>query len=48
MKITQFTKMVAKGEGKLKQVNIAQIAEVLKVINKLLGGALYRAIRERK
>lgn len=47
MTINEFAKIVAKGEGKLKQVNIAQIKEVLRVVNMLLGGnELYKMIRK--
>ena len=45
MKITEFAKKVTESEGLKKQVNIAQIAEVLKVTNKLTGGILYLVIR---
>jgi len=46
MNINKFAVEVTKLEGKKKQVNIAQIKEVLKVTNKLLGGKLYKLIRE--
>jgi len=46
MKITDFAVEVTKLEGGKKQINIAQVKEVLKVINKLLGGKLYKLIRE--
>jgi hypothetical protein len=36
MKITNFAKEITKYEGLKKQVNIAQISEILKVINLLL------------
>lgn len=36
MKITDFAKQVAEHEALKKQVNIAQISEILKVINLLL------------
>ena len=45
MTITKFTQLIAQKEGKKIQVSIAQIAEILKIINKLLGGALYSLIR---
>jgi len=45
MKINDFAVMVAKHEGNKKQVNIAQISEVLKVINALTGGVLYAIIK---
>ena len=46
MNIHTFTLQVAKAEGGRKQINIAQIKEVLKCTNKLTNGALYKAIRE--
>ncbi len=45
MTITAFARKVAAREGGKKQVNIAQIAEILKIVNKLTGGTLYSAIR---
>jgi len=46
MNINDFAVKVSKIEGKKKQVNIAQIKEILKVVNNLLGGALYKLIRK--
>jgi hypothetical protein len=46
MKITDFAVEVTKLEGKKKQVNIAQIMEVLKVVNILTDGWLYKHIRK--
>lgn len=46
MTISKFAQQVAKDEGKLKQVNIAQIKELLKVINTLTSGELYKIIRK--
>ena len=46
MKISEFAVVVAVKEGKKRQVNIAQIKEVLSVINRLVKGALYKAIKE--
>ena len=46
MKITDFSECVAKREKKKKQVSIAQIKEILKVINELLDGELYKLIRK--
>jgi hypothetical protein len=46
MKINDFSALVAEKEGGKKQVNIAQIKEVLKVVNDLLGGALYKLIKK--
>lgn len=45
MKITKFARTISELEGKRKQVNIAQIKEILKVINTLTYGALYAIIR---
>ncbi len=45
MKITEFAVRVSEKEGKKKQVNIAQIKEILKIINDLVGGTLYEIIR---
>ena len=46
--IHKFACLVAKKEGKKKQVNIAQIKEILKVVNGLLGGELYNLIKTGK
>jgi len=43
--ITQFTNEVSKQEGKKREVNIAQIREVMRVANDLLDGQLYNLIR---
>ena len=48
MKITDFAKEVSAHEGKIKQVNIAQIKEILRNIDDLLGGVLYKMIRNLK
>jgi hypothetical protein len=45
MNINSFAKLVCIAEGKKAQVNIAQIKEILKVINNLLCGKLYKLIR---
>lgn len=45
MKITEFGRLVASEEGLSDEVNIAQISECLKVINKLTGGVLYSVIK---
>jgi hypothetical protein len=45
MTINYFAKKVAEMEGKKVEVNIAQIKEILRVINSLLKGALYKTIR---
>lgn len=46
MQVSKFSELVAKSEGKKQQVNIAQIKEILKVANDLLGGELYKLIRK--
>jgi len=48
MNINDFAKEVSREEGGKKEVNIAQIKEILKVVNMLLWGALYKEIRRRK
>lgn len=45
MRITDFAKDVAKLEGKKRQVSIAQIMEILRIINQLTDGVLYRTIK---
>lgn len=45
MKVSDFAVRVAREEGKKKQVSIAQILEILKIVNKLTQGALYKWIR---
>lgn len=45
MKITDFARQVCEHEGKRQQLSIAQVAEVLRVVNVLMFGALYAAIR---
>ena len=41
MTINNFAKIVAKKEGKKKEVNIAQIKEILRIVNDLTRGHLY-------
>ena len=45
MNINEFARLVAKAEGKKKQVDIAQIKEMLRAANQALTGGLYSAIR---
>ena len=45
MKITDFAKKVTDAEGLKKEVNIAQVLEILKVINKLTFGILYLVVK---
>jgi len=44
MKITQFAKLVCKKEKGKKQIDIAQVMEILKVVNELLDDCLYTLI----
>lgn len=46
MKITQFAELVARIEGKKCQVSIAQIMEILNIINRILSGWLYKEIKK--
>jgi hypothetical protein len=46
MKITEFTKEVTLVEGLKVQVSIAQVAEILKIVNKYTSGALYKEIKK--
>jgi len=48
MNINDFAVKVAKKEGGKKSVNIAQIKEILKVVNVLLKGEFYKLIRKIK
>lgn len=47
MKINSFAQKVCEVEGKKIQVNVAQVKEILRAINNLLGGELYKIIRKR-
>ena len=47
MKVNDFAVKVSRKERGKKQVNIAQIKEILKVANFILRGRLYEIIRER-
>ena len=46
MNINEFAVLVAMEEKGRKEVDIAQIKEILKVVNKILSGQLYRLIRK--
>ena len=48
MKITDLAKIVSEEEGKKKEVNIAQIKEVLRVVNDILDGEFYKLVRRTK
>jgi len=43
--INKFAQKVARLEGGKKQINIAQIKEVLSIVDKLTDGVLYKVIR---
>ncbi len=43
-----MAKLITEHEGKKKEINIAQILEVLKVLNKITAGALYKLIKSIK
>lgn len=45
MKINDFAVKITQQEGKIKQVDIAQVKEILAVINKLTFGMLYIFVR---
>jgi hypothetical protein len=45
MNINQVAKIVTLKEGLKKQVSIAQVREILRVINTITGGELYRLLR---
>ena len=45
MKVTEFALLVASEEGKKREVNIAQIKEILKVINTITEKEFYKMIR---
>lgn len=46
MNINDFAKKVTLLEGLKKPISIAQVKEVLKIVNLLLKGKLYKTIRE--
>jgi hypothetical protein len=45
MNLNAFAKLVAEIEGGKKQVNIAQIKEILKVVNTITRGILYAVVK---
>jgi len=45
MTIHEFAIKVTDNEGLKKQTNIAQVKEILKVINQLTDGQLYKTIK---
>lgn len=48
MTLQKFASQVAKAEGKKSQVSIGNVREILKIINTLTGGELYKWIRKLK
>jgi hypothetical protein len=46
MRVTDFQKLIARSEGQKEEMSIAQISEVLRIVNHLLGGAVYLLIRK--
>ena len=44
MNKNKFAKLVTEDEGKKKSLSIAQVKEVLKIINQRTNGVLYRVI----
>jgi hypothetical protein len=45
MKVSDFAVEVTKEEGKKRQVSIAQVNEILRVINDLTHGDFYRLVQ---
>jgi len=48
MDLNEFAIKVTLEEGKKRDISIAQIKEVLKIINKFLDGKLYSLVRKMK
>ena len=46
MNINGFAKLICMMEKGKKEVNIAQVKEILKIINRELEGSLYKEIRK--
>lgn len=46
MKITEFTKAITEHEGKKRNLDIAQISEVVRLVNEMTGGELYKMIKK--
>lgn len=44
MKITEFNKLVCEREGQKEELSIAQVAEVMKIVDELTNGVLYNVI----
>lgn len=45
MTINEFSKQVTLAEGLKISITIAQVKEVLRIVNKMLSGMLYKAIK---
>jgi len=45
MKVTEFASLIAAHEGKKINLSIAQISEVLRVIDRLTHGLFYHVVR---
>ncbi len=45
MKITDFNKLITDFEGKKKSIDIAQVSEIMKIVNFVTEGFLYRIIK---
>ena len=48
MNVNEFCTEISKREGKKKQVDIAQISEIIKITNDLLDGELYDLIKKKE
>jgi hypothetical protein len=46
MNINEFAKKVTLTEGLKKQISIAQVKEVLKIVNTMVNGELYKLVRK--
>ena len=44
MKITEFNRVVCEQEGGEEQLTIAQVSEVMKIVDELTNGVLYSVI----
>lgn len=47
MTINDFAVCVTRKEGKKKSISVAQVKEVIRIINQMLDGEVYRIIRKR-
>ena len=47
MKVTDFARKITLEEGLKESVSIAQVKEILKIINQQTDGQLYKLIREK-